>query len=369
MATLTRRGQAIQLLKAVALAYSFSTALVIYNKWLFTDCRAVAGLAKDPTRRCLGWGFPYPLVVTCFHMFFLSLVTQLYMWYVPSALPNIERPFRKLRLLLVGIFVALDIVLTNAGYLFLEASFVEMVKSCMPASVLLFGLGSGLEERSMILLAIVITISAGLAVATAGEVNFHPVGFALELLAVLCGSARLIAQQLLLRYGSDGKSPRSSGLSPIQILYYQAPISFLALLPAAIVIGVLRMRQAPLLKDLAYIFETVIILFVGGLLAVGLNFGDVLLIDRSSALTSTVLGTLKTAVVIGASWITFRNRISWLNLGGYAMCLVGVLMYQRYKLQRMNQTVANEDGHSEARNIAPAVDISLMPSLKTEQPS
>jgi drug/metabolite transporter (DMT)-like permease len=302
-------------------------------------------------------------------MLFLSFATQLYMWFVPSARPSVERPYRKPRLLLVGLFVALDIVFTNAGYLFLEASFVEMVKSCMPASVLLFGLAAGLEERSPVLLAIVITISAGLAVATAGEVNFHPAGFTLELLAVLCGSARLIEQQLLLRYGPEGKTERSSGLQPIQILYYQAPISFLTLLPAAVVIGALRMRHALFWKDLVYSLETVGILFVGGLLAVGLNFGDVLLIDRSSALTSTVLGTVKTAVVIGVSWVTFRNRLSWMNLGGYAMCVIGVLMYQRHKLRRMDRALADDHLPAQAEPSATAAEKLSVELLKTASPA
>ncbi|BAM80597.1 similar to phosphate/phosphoenolpyruvate translocator protein [Cyanidioschyzon merolae strain 10D] len=348
MTTPPRREQAVQLLKAVVLAYSFSTSLVIYNKWLFTNCAAEERQTSRTAGRCLGWGFPYPLVVTCFHMLFLSLATQFYMWCVPSSRPTIDKPYRKPRLLLVGLFVALDIVFTNAGYLFLEASFVEMIKSSMPASVLLFGLAAGLEQRSGVLLAIVVIISVGLAVATVGEMNFHPVGFALELLAVLCGSARLIEQQLLLRYGAEGKLHSAVGLSPIQILYYQAPISFVTLLPAALAIGTTRMRHDALLKDALYVIETILILIAGGLLAVGLNFGDILLIDRSSALTSTVLGTVKTAVVIGVSWITFRNRISWLNLSGYAVCVVGVFLYQRYRQQQPSTSTKFDTASAEA---------------------
>eukprot|EP00166_Cyanidium_caldarium_P002479 ctg_2412.g447 len=64
MATPTVRAQALRLLTAVAVAYTFSVSLVIYNKWLFTVCDAsdhaadTTGAALGETR-CLGWGFPY----------------------------------------------------------------------------------------------------------------------------------------------------------------------------------------------------------------------------------------------------------------------------------------------------------------------
>ena len=348
MATPTVRAQALRLLTAVAVAYTFSVSLVIYNKWLFTVCDApdhaanTTGAALDEPR-CLGWGFPYPFVVTAFHMLFLCIATRIYTWAVPAARPTLPHPYRHMRIALVGVLVALDIVLTNTGFLFLEASFIEMIKSAMPASVLLLAVLSGLEERSLPLAGVVLLISVGLAVASAGEVNFRLVGFLIELLAVLCGSGRLIVQQLLLRKSAAGRDASAvEGLSPLQLLYYQAPVAFLTLLPAAAISFGLRSDRSPFLHDLRFAAQTVGVLVGGGLFAIGLNLGDILIVDRSSALTCTVIGTLKTSVVIGASWLTFRNAISWVNLSGYLMCLVGVVLYQRLKLRKMVEGAAHE---------------------------
>lgn len=396
------RQQTLRLLAAVVFTYSFSTALVVYNKWLFSTCdRGAADAAPNAARRCRGWGFPYPLVVTCFHMLLLSLATELYMRWRPHERPHVPASYYRRYVIALGVFVALDIVLTNAGYLFLEASFVEMIKSSMPASVLVLALCNGLEEPSALLLGIVALISVGLAVASAGEVNFSALGLLLELAAVLCGSGRLVFQQLLLHRAraegdarvegerreaqGDGEqglaaaddisgsgaaagaalpsplSPPSRsalhpyGLRPMQLLYFQAPVSFIALLPAAVFSAMLRMPESRFLGDAAFALQTLLVLMAGGALALGLNLGDILLVDRSSALTSTVIGTVKTVVVIGVSWLTFRNEISLLNLSGYGMCMVGVVMYNVFKLRKLRRASAYEEA------VEPAQEMEDMP--------
>lgn len=225
-----------------------------------------------------------------------------------------------------------------------------MIKSSMPASVLLFSVAFGLEVVSLRLITVVTLISGGLALSSYGEVNFQLTGFFLELVAVVIGSLRLVYAQYLLhgkedhvRLTTDSETDASPPprLKTFQLLYYQTSIAFVFLIIPAL-FSVASQYQKFQVPDKALYFTFLIVLF-GAVIALALNICDLLMVSYTSALTCTVVGTIKTAIVVGASWLVFRNAVSFLNLVGYFICLLGVVLYNWIKYQRMKQIELNNN--------------------------
>ncbi len=65
--------------------------------------------------------------------------------------------------------------------------------------------------------------------------------------------------------------------------------------------------------------------------ASGVNLANFLVTRATSALTLQVLGKAKSVLAVGVSLLIFRNPVSALGLGGYAICLAGVAAYGRAK--------------------------------------
>ncbi|GJQ11727.1 hypothetical protein GpartN1_g3518.t1 [Galdieria partita] len=330
----------ITIVSVVLATFTTSSTMVIYNKWLLSDCHVDQG-------PCNKWNFPFPLLVTASHMGFISLSLGLMFRFTNwCEKPSVPRRLYYLFVVPYSVLVALDITLSNSGFLYLEASFVEMIKSSMPASVLLFLVAFGLEVLSARLIVVVSLISVGLALSSYGEVNFQLTGFSLELIAVLIGSLRLVYAQYLL-HGKNEDSLASSpdaGLSSphrlktLQLLYYQTSIAFSFLIVPALFSVISQYKKFQVPDETVYLMTTCLIVLLGAIIALALNICDLLMVSYTSALTCTVVGTIKTAVVVGTSWLVFRNAVSYLNLLGYFICLLGVVLYNWIKYQKMKQT-------------------------------
>jgi hypothetical protein len=85
----------------------------------------------------------------------------------------------------------------------------------MPVAVLLISFAFRLKEPSLQLIAIVSTISIGVAVASYGEVGFAMSGFIAQVLAIAFESSRLVMVQVLLQ---------GLKMNPLVSLYYFAPV-------------------------------------------------------------------------------------------------------------------------------------------------
>eukprot|EP00871_Galdieria_phlegrea_P002460 jgi/Galph1/3214/GphlegSOOS_G1866.1 len=344
----------VGLIGAIVMAtFSTSSTLVIYNKWLLRYIDNKFYWKKN---------FPFPLLVTACHMGFIALTLRLIFRYTNwCERPKVTNRVYYYFVVPYSILVALDISLSNSGFLYLEASFVEMIKSSMPAFVLIFSALFGLEVLSFKLALVVVLISGGLSLASYGEVNFRWTGFMLELVAVLIGSLRLVFAQYLLHGKDDMKTTIESEdtvdasdniasstvhfkrLGTLQLLYYQASIAFLFLLFPAIFSFLSRWKTVSLSHEKNFLLLTSIVVLLGAIIALALNICDLLMVSYTSALTCTIIGTIKTAVVVGVSWLAFRNIVSILNLIGYIICLLGVVLYNWIKYQKMKAVELTEE--------------------------
>lgn len=132
-------------------------------------------------------------------------------------------------------------------------------------------------------------------------------------------------------------------ISTVDLLFYMTPICALALLPfayflefnawrdfahAAASSGASLVPPAP--PSWSYL---AFLIFVGGVLALALNFSEYLFLSRFSGLTLSVTAVSKEIVLIGIAVAVFGDRPSGRTLTGFCICLTGILFYQQYKLR------------------------------------
>ena len=147
--------------------------------------------------------FPFPMVLTTWHMFFATVMTQI-MARTSNWLPGVKEKkvdFEVLRnqILPVALCYCVSLILSNKAYIYLSVSYIQMLKAFTPVATLIFSFFLGLEKTSCMELYIVLVISVGVAMASAGETFFSWVGFTCQALGILAESSRLVLVNLLLK--------------------------------------------------------------------------------------------------------------------------------------------------------------------------
>jgi len=117
----------------------------------------------------------------------------------------------------IGLLYSASLVCSNMVYLYLSVAFIQMLKSAAPVAVLLTAWAWGVEKPSLKRFLNVTVIVAGVALASAGEINFSMVGFLFQLGGIVFEAMRLIMIQILL--SEDGQK-----MDPLVSLYYYAPV-------------------------------------------------------------------------------------------------------------------------------------------------
>ncbi|KAK9815201.1 hypothetical protein WJX73_010856 [Symbiochloris irregularis] len=309
---------------------ALSGTVILYNKWILAY-----------------YGFDYPITLTMWHMLFSSVLAFACVrgGYVPSINMTMESYCKAI--LPISALFAGTLWLGNAAYLYLSVSFIQMLKALMPVAVFMVGCGMGTESFAMDTLVNMVFVTAGVAIASYGEINFVVIGVFLQLLSVATESTRLTLVQILLQR-------RGLTLNPITTMYYIAPASLLFL---SLPWGVIEAQR--LFSDPTVRFD-VLIFVSNAAAAFGLNMSVFLLIGKTSALTMNVAGVVKDWLLIGLSVLLFHAEVTPLNLGGYLIAFFGVCYYNYKKLQGMK---AKQAAAAASAAAAKAEDIEDRPLL------
>lgn len=299
----------------VTLWIFLSATVIMYNKWVLSFS-----------------GFPYPVALTLWHMFFCSALAFgiVKMGYVETINMSSETYLKAV--VPIGACYAGTLWLGNAAYLYLSVSFIQMLKALMPVAVFVVGCAFGTEKYNGGTLVNMLIVSLGVAIASLGELNFVVIGVVLQMCSICTESTRLVLVQILLQR-------RGLKLNPITTLYYIAPCCFgFLLLPFA-------MLEAPkIMNDPSVVFSPAVFIS-NAAAAFALNMAVFLLIGKTSALTMNIAGVVKDWMLIGLSVLMYASPVTPLNLGGYFIAFLAVCLYNYRKLQSMKKAppVASKD--------------------------
>ena len=199
----------------------------------------------------------------------------------------------------IGVLFSGSLILSNVAYLTLSVSFIQMLKvrpshpfpwiriidisrlqAFTPVAILLISFMFGLAEMNQKLLLIVFLISAGVSLASYGELQFQLFGFVCQVAAVGFESARLVMIQILLQ---------GLKMDPLISLYYFAPV-------CAAINGVLIFVIEGFAPFEHFMRIGPLVLLTNAGVAFMLNVSAVFLIGAAGGLVLTLAGVFKDIV-------------------------------------------------------------------------
>ncbi|KAK9417842.1 putative Sugar phosphate transporter domain-containing protein [Seiridium unicorne] len=338
----------------IGLWYLFSLSISLYNKWMFD--------AKN-------LNFAFPLFTTSAHMLIQFTLASLVLYFVPSLRPGAghnsdmgrsrhetepERPimtklFYLTRIGPCGAATGLDIGLGNASLKFITLTFYTMCKSSSLAFVLLFAFLFKLEIPTWKLVGIIATMTLGVVMMVAGEVEFKLNGFILVISAAFFSGFRWGLTQILLL-----RNPATS--NPFSSIFYLAPVMFLTLIIIAIPVeGFPQLIEG--LKALSETWGPVrapLILIFPGTIAFLMTASEFALLKRSSVVTLSIAGIFKEVVTISAAALVFDDRLTPINISGLVVTIGAIVCYNWIKLTKMRNDAQleahNKHGYQQAES-------------------
>ncbi|KAF8390300.1 hypothetical protein HHK36_024826 [Tetracentron sinense] len=328
--------------KKILLSYAYvaiwiflSFTVIVYNKYILD-------------RKLYNW--PFPISLTMIHMSFCSVLAFLLVrvFQVVDSV-SMTRDLYISSVIPIGALYSLSLWFSNSAYIYLSVSFIQMLKALMPVAVYSIGVGLKKDVFKSDVMANMIAISLGVAVAAYGEAQFNAWGVFLQLSAVSFEATRLVLIQVLL-------AAKGISLNPITSLYYIAPCCLVFLsIPWFYV-------EFPIIRETSSLhFDYPVFLF-NSFCAFALNLAVFLLVGKTSALTMNVAGVVKDWLLIAFSWSVIRDTVTEVNLIGYGIAFLGVCYYNHSKLQALKlkemQKKSTQVGDEEAatRFIQPEIN-------------
>ncbi|KAI0828642.1 TPT-domain-containing protein [Trametes gibbosa] len=276
-----------------------SSAVIIYNNHLYNTLQ-----------------FRYPVFLVTWHLTFAAIGTRVLQrttHLVDGAKDvNMTKDMFVKSILPIGLLFSGSLILSNTAYLYLSVAYIQMLKAFTPVAILLISWTFRIQDPSKRLAVIVFMISSGVALASHGELRFNLVGFLTQAAAVGFEASRLVMIQILLH---------GLKMNPLVSLHYYAPVCAL-----------INLAVLPFTEGLAPFYELArigpMILITNAAVAFLLNIAAVFLVGAGSGLVLTLAGVFKDILLISGSVLLFGALITPLQVLGYSVALVGLVLYK-----------------------------------------
>ncbi|KAK5993571.1 putative sugar phosphate/phosphate translocator [Cladobotryum mycophilum] len=279
----------------------FSNITIIFNKWLIDTA-----------------GFKYPIILTCWHLIFATIATQLLARTTTlldsrASLPLNGRLYVR-TILPIGLLYSGSLICSNLVYLYLSVAFIQMLKAASPVAVLFASWAWGVSDPNLSKFINIVVIVFGVGVASVGEIQFSWIGFLFQLGGTVFEAMRLVMIQVML-------SGEGLKMDPLVGLYYYAPVCALMNFLIACV------SEVPSFKYEDLVNTGFGMLFLNALVAFMLNVASVFLIGKTSGLVMTLTGIFKSILLVIASLFIWKTHITLLQALGYSVALAGLVYY------------------------------------------
>eukprot|EP00037_Helgoeca_nana_P022325 m.227936 g.227936 ORF g.227936 m.227936 type:complete len:332 (-) comp25959_c0_seq12:227-1222(-) len=276
------------------------------------------------------YNFQYPLFVTLCHQVCCCFFSAIAIETCPLQLNVKAKPLTGTvlaRVRVLALVFAISIACGNVALRYVFPSFTQVVASTTPIWTSMAAYHIQGEPQSAQSLLCIAGMCFGCGLAFWGEVNFHMLGFASIVCATALRGLKSVLGSILLT-GEDS-------VDTLTLLYYtsQSAAVFLAIGSATIEFP--QMARDPVFFEEG--FEGLwIILLISSCVAFFMNLCNLLVTFYTSAVTLSVLGNVKSVLVIIVSLGIFRNTISPLTVVGTFITLCSAGFYSQGKLRQSN---------------------------------
>lgn len=213
-----------------------------------------------------------------------------------------------------------------------------MCKSSSLAFVLIFAFVFRLENPTWRLVTIIATMTIGVVMMVAGEVEFNVLGFVLVISAAFFSGFRWGLTQILLL-----RNPATS--NPFSSIFFLAPVMFLTLVAIAIPVeGFTDLIES--LKGLMNEWGALapFLLLFPGTIAFLMTACEFALLQRTSVVTLSIAGIFKEVVTISTATLVFDDKLTLINISGLFVTIGAICAYNWIKISKMREE-AQSDVH------------------------
>jgi len=295
--------------------------------------------------------YKFPVAVTVIHMLFswafCALFLQLREMFAPSGKGAIVWPLRKqaTKVAPLAVSFALSVAGGNLALKYVFPSFTQMLGGMTPAITVIIQVAVMGKRYNMWTWLSMPILCGGLAICSAGEMNFHILGCLYAVASTILRSLKSILQGQLLVDPADK-------VDSITLLYFMAPWAGIFLMFTSVVLeeGEPFMIFFPR-NELGFRAEPegftklLALLALGGLNACLLNIANFMVTSYTNAVTLQVLGNVKNCMSIGFSIMVLGNAFTPMQGLGLAVCLFGVYLYNsRGGTVKQATTSAQQEG-------------------------
>ena len=306
--------------------YGISNTIILTTKWLFVN------------------HFPFPLTVTCISNGTAALWAALVTFCCCRR--EERRPLSRHTIthyvLPIGLCTGMEIASSNLALKLLSVSFGTILKGGGPIWTFGWGLAFGVEKFGGRLASCLLMMAFGIALASLGEGSeFEWKGFCLQLGSSCLGGLRWAMTHKLLnnddeddendRDGSSNHHHSHHKLSPLRAILYTSPTTTLFVIPLAIGFESSSVASDAKVESVQEVILVIVtMLFVATLVFI-LLLSEYWLVNATSSLALSVAGVLKELITIGGGLFFFSEHLDMLNVIGFALCQIGILMYVRLR--------------------------------------
>ncbi|PON81178.1 Sugar phosphate transporter domain containing protein [Trema orientale] len=350
------KKEAIFISSLVILWYSSNIGVLLLNKYLLSN-----------------YGFRFPIFLTMCHMSacaVLSYFSIVFLKIVP--LQGIKSRPQLLKIATLSVVFCASVVGGNVSLRYLAVSFNQAVGATTPFFTALFAYLVTFKREAWVTYGALVPVVAGVVIASGGEPGFHLFGFIMCLSATAARAFKSVLQGILLSSEGDvietyschrtlilKSEPRPryllqdlmftfllpgssqsyvdiltfalplEKLNSMNLMLYMSPIAVLVLLPASLI---MEPKVIDVTLELGREHKFMwLLLFVNSVMAYSANLSNFLVTKHTSPLTLQVLGNAKGAVAVVISILLFRNPVTAVGIGGYAITVMGVVAYGEAK--------------------------------------
>ncbi|KAK4260495.1 hypothetical protein QN277_003597 [Acacia crassicarpa] len=269
------------------------------------------------------YGYRYPIFLTMLHMLSCSAYSYVAIHFLELvSFQQIHSRKQFCKIFALSAIFCFSVVCGNTSLRYLPVSFNQAIGATTPFFTAIFAFLITCKKESAEVYLALLPVVFGIVVASNSEPLFHLFGFLICVCSTSGRALKSVVQGILL-------TSESEKLHSMNLLLYMAPMAALILLPFTLYI---EGNVAAITVEKARGDPFIIFLLIGNAtVAYLVNLTNFMVTKHTSALTLQVLGNAKASVAAVVSILIFKNPVTVLGMMGFAITIMGVVLYSEAK--------------------------------------
>ncbi|KAJ6347541.1 hypothetical protein OIU76_004090 [Salix suchowensis] len=269
------------------------------------------------------YGFRYPIFLTMLHMISCACYSHVAIKFLEIVpLQHILSRKQFMKIFALSAIFCFSVVCGNTSLRYLPVSFNQAIGATTPFFTAIFAFLITCRKESAGVYCALLPVVFGIVLASNSEPLFHLFGFLVCVGSTAGRALKSVVQGILL-------TSEAEKLHSMNLLLYMAPMAALILLPFTLYI---EGNVAAITIEKARGDPFIVFLLAGNAtVAYLVNLTNFLVTRHTSALTLQVLGNAKAAVAAVISVLIFRNPVTVMGMAGFAVTVMGVVLYSEAK--------------------------------------